>query len=63
LQSLIDSYVSGELYINTPTQLADYLSTGYKLMVTMDIDAVASASSIISNIDINVNEVLQTGNS
>ena len=58
LQSLIDSNTTGGLNINSPAQLAAGASSGYSLMVTMDIDAVVSASAVISNIDINVNGVL-----
>lgn len=58
LQSLIDSNATGGLNINSPTQLPAGATSGYKLMVTMDIDAVAGASAVISNIDINVNGVL-----
>ncbi len=58
LQALIDSNTTGGLNITSPTQLAAGATAGYKLMVTMDIDAVTGPSAVISNMDINVNGVL-----
>ncbi len=58
LQSLIDSYATGGLSINSPTQVAAGATAGFQAFVTMDSDAVVNASATISNIDFNVNGLL-----